>query len=407
MIHYFKAIKLLYTSLNKYLFLIANKNLSLLKTLKMYNYNYIYSHINIPSFNNSAMDGYAIKYTKQNIQNIKILKKLKAGENPKYFKYKKNYAIKIMTGAKVPSYFNTVIKIEDTTVNNNCLILHNTFKKGDNIRLIGEDFKKNNLILNKCSILNMNNIMVLSSFGIKNINIIKPPFLFLLATGSEIIDKSKKYNSKFLVYNSSTPYIKMFLQTLGYKIKYLGLIQDNEIKFINKIKNIITLNYFSIIITTGAVSKGDYDFIPKILKKLGIKTIFHSINIKPGKPILTAKYKKHIYFFSLPGNPISSIIGLRFFIYPFINYFLSQHLEIPVNAKLVNNINITIKKTTFLKAYSFINKTKVYVKILKNQESFKIKPLLISNCFVFLKKNDIIKKNKIMNIYFYNPHTII
>lgn len=404
MINIFKAIEIIINNIKKYHRNIKFKKKYIDKTENNINKNKIIAKINIPSFKNSAMDGFAInykEYIKKKKKIFKIVSKIKAGDN--ISQKNKKYAIKIMTGGKIPKNLDAVIKIEDVKKSKNLIFINKKIKKNENIKNIGEDIKKNDTILYRGNNINSNSISVLASLGIKKINVLKKPNFYLISTGNEIINKNYKFNKNFLIHNSTSSYIKNFFKSINTKIKYLGSIKDEEILFINKLKNITNLKYFSTFITTGAVSKGDHDFIPKTLKKLGIKTLFHNINIKPGKPILFGKYKKHIFFFCLPGNPISSIIGIRIFVYQFIKYFTTQKIENPLEAILINSSNIKIKKHTFLKGYAFIKNAKIFVKILKNQESFKIKPLLISNCFIFLKKNDKIKKNKKIKIIFYKP----
>lgn len=405
MIDFFKAIEIILNNIKKYHKNIKIKKKNINKTENNITKNKIVAKINLPSFKNSAMDGFAINY-KQYINKkkkiFKTIKSFKAGEN--VAKQNKKYAIKIMTGAKIPKNFDTVVKIEDVKKHKNLIFINKKIKKNENVKNIGEDIKKKDIILYNGNNINLNSISILSSLGIEKINIIKKPYFFLISTGNEITNKKHNFNKNFLIHNSSASYIKNFFKSINTKIKCLGNIKDQEFTFINKIKKITNIKYFSTFITTGAVSKGDHDFIPKTLKKLGIKILFHNVNIKPGKPILFAKYKKHIFFFCLPGNPISTIIGIRFFVYQFINYFITQKIEHPLEAILINKPNIKIKKHTFLKGYAFIKNAKIFVKILKQQESFKIKPLLLSNCFVFLKKNDNFLKNKKIKIIFHKPY---
>ncbi len=407
MIDYFKALKIIFDNLDKHFYTIKTSNKNLLKTFNNLTSNNIYANKNIPSFINSAMDGYAIKYKEtlsnnHNLKKFKIIKEIKAGEYTHNISLKKNCVIEIMTGARMPLGFDSVIKIEDTFRHKQTIILKKQIKKYENVRFIGEDFKKKDIILKKCEKITCNNIMALASFGIKKINIIKNPHIYLISTGNEITDIKKHFNPKFLIYNSSAKYFLALNASLSITSTYLGITKDDINDFLKKIKNILTINFISIFLTTGAVSKGNYDFIPKTLTRLGIKILFHSVNIKPGKPILFAKYKKHIFFFCLPGNPISSMVGYLFFVFPFIEYFLKQKLQLPTIAKITNKLTLKVHKHTFLKGYAFTNNSQIFVTISKNQESFKIKQTIQSNCFIFLKKNDIIKKNKLVSIYIYN-----
>ncbi len=403
MINYFNALIKIFNSLNKYIFYINSHDKNLLDIHNEKSFEEIIAHRNIPSFRNSAMDGYCLNSKKVNIsknKKLEIVGSINAGKNIFYKKKDKLVTLEIMTGAKVPNEFDSVIKLEEVTVRQKkFIILNKIIKKNENIRKIGEDFKINDIILKKTTIVDFNKISSLAAFGIKKINIIKPPKIFLLSTGKEITNKKHFLKKKLLTNNSSYAYIISFLKNISIKTKYLGTIKDNINVFVNSLRKLLSIKYYTIFITTGAVSKGSHDFIPLILKQIGIDILIHYVNIKPGKPILIGKYRKHIYFFCLPGNPMSSIIGLRFFILPFLNYFFDQALEQPILAKIKKNIKINIKKDTFLRGFFEFKNTIINVKILKNQESFKIKPLLYSNCFIFIKNNDIIKHNKKINMY--------
>lgn len=409
MIDYFKAIRLMFNSLNKHIKKINYSKTSLIDSINNSSYNKIKANKNIPTFKNSAMDGYIIKYAclKKNNSEFKVLDEIKAGDN--YIKKNNNLntALEIMTGARVPKNFDSVIKIEDIThIKNNKILINNKIKKNQNIRNIGEDFKKKDIIIKQCEKITANKIISLASFGINKITTLKEPNIYIIATGNELTENDYTYNSNFLIYNTSSPYFFAYLKTHFKNFIYLGITKDNIDNFLTKIIRILTCNYFSILITTGGVSKGKYDFIPQILKKIGINIIFHNVNIKPGKPILFAKYKEHVYIFCLPGNPISSIIGLNFFIQPFIDFFINQNLKKPIKAKVINNYKKKYNRYTFLKSFVFFKNSILYVKILKNQESFKVKNLLKANSFVFLKKNDIIKKNILTDIYLTNNFNI-
>ncbi len=155
-----------------------------------------------------------------------------------------------------------------------------------------------------------------------------------------------------------------------------------------------------IIITSGAVSAGKFDFIPKVVKKFNLSNYFKSISIKPGKPILFAKFKgKQKAFFGLPGNPISTAACFRFFVYPYLQNSLGLEGEKPIKARLKHNFKKKINFTNFLK--SKINTTKngiIEVTLLKGQESFKVQSFVNSNIWTMLpygksklKKNEIVE----------------
>ncbi|HIH2762476.1 MAG TPA: molybdopterin-binding protein [Candidatus Azoamicus sp. MARI] len=391
MINFFKAMSiLLNNSKNKYKFL-KEKYICTEKSINNISSINIFSNKNIPSFKNSAMDGYAINinYLNNKIEQLyffKIIKKIHAGD---FFEKKNMYsndAVEIMTGARIPSNLNAVIKYEDVLKNNDInFFTTKIVKHFENIKLIGDDIKIGDKIIGKGKILNMSDITALSTIEKKKIKIFKNPNIYLINTGNELSDKINESNL-MSISNSSRAYIISFLKNLNINLKNLQTIKDDVKKFIDHIKIIWSLNYLSIFITTGAVSKGKSDFIPLILKFLGIKILFHSVNIKPGKPLLFGNFKNFIFFFCLPGNPISTIVGTRFFLYPFIMLLLGQNLEEPIKLDIYNEINN--KKDSFLKSFSYFKDNKLINLILNNQESFKVKPMLKANSFTFIKKNE-------------------
>lgn len=390
MINFFKAISIILNeSKNKHTYL-KYKKISIKKSFKMISKDTIFSYKNIPFFKNSAMDGYAINISDIN-DNItrpiffKITEKISAGDFIEK-DIKKMEAIEIMTGARLPSKLDLVIKYEDTVKHHkNGFFITKTFNKFDNVKLIGEDFKIGDKVINNGKLIDIFEIMALSTIGKNNINVYKNPKFFLINTGNEITDKNTTITPTS-IYNSSASYILSFLNSLNIQASYLGSIKDEIKQFINKIKIIWMIKEVCIFLTTGAVSKGKSDFIPFLLKSLGIKIHFHKVNIKPGKPILFAQFKHFIYFFCLPGNPVSTIIGVRFFVYNLLMNITGQNMEEPII--IDSKITTKFKKDTFLKTYSLFDNGILKNITLTDQESFKIKSLLKSNSFTFIKKND-------------------
>lgn len=391
MINFFKAISiLLNNSKNKYT-LLKIKNIYLYESLNNISSSCVFSNKNIPHFKNSAMDGYAVNFKDiqkkfETPQFFKVIKKIQAGD---FFEEKNvltDEAVEIMTGARLPSSFNTVIKYEDILKSNNIgFFITKTFNFSENVKLIGDDIKLGDKIIRKGKLINISDITALGALGIEKITIFSYPNIYLINTGNEISNKKGESNV-VSISNTSMAYISSFLKNLNIKIKQSQTIKDNLKQFVVNVKKIWLLNNLSIFITTGAVSKGQSDFIPLILRLLGINILFHLVNIKPGKPILFAKFKNFVYFFCLPGNPVSTIIGMRFFLYTFLMSILGQNLEEPIVLNIKNEIKN--KKDTFLNSFSYFEKNKLINLISEHQGSFKVKPLLKTNSFTFIKKSE-------------------
>ena len=245
--------------------------------------------------------------------------------------------------------------------------------------------------------------MAFKTLGIKNITVKKKINILFFSTGNEISNNDNIPDWK--VRNSNCHYIKNLNENFLYNFKDGGILRDNHQKiFKSKITKMLN-SKTDIIITSGAVSAGKFDFIPDVVKKFKLSNFFKSVAIRPGKPILFAKLKgKQKAVFGLPGNPMSSAACFRFFVYPYIANLMGISEEKPIYATLKNNF---FKKKNFTRfAKSKLNTTKngkMEVEILKGQESFRIKSFVKSNIWTLLPAGkSTFKKGEIVNCFFPN-----
>ncbi len=366
----------------------------------------IKSKVFVPPFNNSAMDGFAInasdiaKATNNNPIALRLTGRIMAGEKTSNLQ---GGALEIMTGAIVPANYDSVVKIEDVKIKENKVIFTSAVKLGDNIRQRGEDFKPGNIVVKKGELIKPSHIMALATIGQENILTYKKPKILLISTGKELTDELATSLLEGQIRNSNAPYILAALKKMGYSAKYGGIIRDNIEKFGEKIANSIEKN--NLIISTGAVSMGKMDFIPDILLEMGAKILFHKVFIRPGKPILYARFANGTHYFGLPGNPISAAVGLRFFVLPLLAHIegrniLSSSLSRPLIAKLEQSYPKKQGFRFFLKAKAHIDKEGgIKVKILSGQQSFKIHPLLEANCWASLSPKQKGERGEKVEIY--------
>ena len=373
----------------------------------------IYSKVNYPAANNTAFDGYAIssKETKgltlKKIKKFKILKTIAAGDNP-YIKNNTKYAaIEVLTGAIVPKPFDTIIPIEAVNFypnkkNAKYILISKKVNKYDHLRFAGSDYKKNDKIISAGEIINSSHILALKSLGVKKILVRKKPSIIFYSTGNEI---SEKINiPAWKVRNSNGHYIKSLSKNSFYDITDGGILRDKDDKFFKKLINKNFNSKFDIVITNGAVSAGKFDFVPKIIKKFKLYKYFKGVAIRPGKPIMFAKFKnKNKAFFGLPGNPISSAACFKFFVYPYLRSILNMKKELPFKAKLKNKFTKKRNFTRFLKCKININnKGNLELKVLKGQESFKIKSFTEANAWgLFVSGKSTFKKGELIECF--NP----
>jgi len=371
----------------------------------------IYSNSHYPSADNSSFDGFAINskdtknLTKKKNKLFKILGTIAAGNKPSSNKIKRFQTFEIMTGGLLPKGFDTIIPIEKIVFypskkKPKFIIIDKKISKNNNVRFAGSDYKKGDKIIAAGEIINSSHILAFKSLGIEKIIVKKKPLIVFYSTGNEISEKTNIPNWK--VRNSNIHYIKSLSKNLFFNIIDGGILRDNNDKLFKKI---ITKNFkskYDIIITNGAVSAGKFDFIPKIIKKFKLSKYFKGVAIRPGKPIMFAKFKnKNKSFFGLPGNPISSAACFKFFVYPYLREILGMKKEKPFTAVLKKKYSKKKEFTRFIKSKISINKKGIIeVEVLKGQESFRIKSLIKSNNWaVFKSGKENFKKGELIDCF--------
>ena len=355
----------------------------------------VVSPSNYPICNNTAFDGYAVSSKETNSLNLKkskkfkIIKTLAAGDNPNIKKISKFSVIEVMTGAIIQKPFDTVIPIEQIKFFPNKLkpthiILKKTVKKNQFIRPAGSDFKKGTKIVKKGQFVNQSHILAFKTLGINKILVKKKPSIVFYPTGNELSDVKKIPNWK--IRNSNSIYLESFIKNLPINFKISKILRDKDLNsFRNEIKKNIKLNT-DLVLSSGAVSAGKFDFIPDLIKQFNLKSFFKGVSIRPGKPLLFAKLKSNMCFFGLPGNPISTAACFRFFVLPFLFKSLELLPEKPIVAKI--KINFIKKKnfTRFIKGkLIFTKKGEIEFEANKGQESYKIKSFTKSNAWGVFK----------------------
>jgi len=225
--------------------------------------------------------------------------------------------------------------------------------------------------------------MALTTLGIKNLYGKKKPKIIFFGTGDEIVDYKKKNISNWQVRNSNNHYITSFSKSLHNQIIDSGVIKDSEQrKLKEKLKKSLKSD-IDIFVTSGAISAGKFDFIPKLLNELSFKTYFKGVSIKPGRPIMLAKFnRKEKLFFGLPGNPISCAAGFRFFVYPLLRNSLGMLKEKKFKAKLINKYSKRKNFTHFARCLININaKGLGELQVLQGQQSHRIESFVKANCW--------------------------
>ena len=278
----------------------------------------IHANCNLPPFDNSAMDGYALraKDTKKASQDspkiLKVIEDVAAGYTAKS-RIRNNEAIRIMTGAPVPNGADSVIMVEFTKKNQDLVEIFKETKLGDNIRRFGEDVRKKQKVLSKGTILRPQEIGMLASLGIARINVAKRPRVGILATGDELAGVEERL-TKGKIRNSNSYIVHGQITKCGATPVDLGIARDVRIKVRKRIETGLNKR-LDMLLVMGGISVGDYDLVKDVLLEMGMKMKFWKVCQKPGKP-LAFGIIRGTPIFGLPGNPVSSAISFEEYVRP-------------------------------------------------------------------------------------------
>lgn len=268
---------------------------------------------NLPSFNNSAMDGFAIKASDAG-KKLKVAKTILAGENSKPC-LAEDECYKIMTGAKVPDDVDTIIPIENILeYKNDIVTIKKDVVKNASFRFKGEEKAVNDRLCNKGDVITSGMVAVLASQGITMLDVYKKIKIAVVSTGNELKEPWQQTNEDE-IYNCNSYAIISLLKEKGFEATYTGVIPDlleESIAYVGELKN------YDVIITTGGISMGDADFMEQAFQKNGLEIAFHGVNIKPGRPIMMGKMEK-TFVMCLPGNPLTAMVNMHLFAFPVLN----------------------------------------------------------------------------------------
>lgn len=304
----------------------------------------IISTIALPKFNNSAMDGYALKYEDINSE-LSICETIFAGDN-KNINLKDKECTKIMTGAKVPENATLIVPKEECIIKDEKVIINNkNLKKYSHIRFIGEDVDFNQILIEEGTLLNSSHITLLSSQGISHIKLYKKPKITVFASGEELKLHYEKIED-YQIYNSNTPTLIAKCRELHCEVNFIGQAKDSVKSLQDLINNSLDSD---LIITSGGVSVGDADFTNEAFKGLGFKEIFKGIEIKPGKPTIFGKIEK-TFILNLPGNPLASSLIFELFGKTLIQKLLGEKsiYQNYINAKIGTDLKIKKGRITII-----------------------------------------------------------
>lgn len=335
----------------------------------------IYSPISMPGFRQSSMDGYAIQL--KNINDILFIQdELPAGTS-KQLELKEGHAIKVFTGGPVPLGADVVIQKEWVVVLDNAIKVEQKTKElGLNIREQGSSVNENDWVITKGTCFNSYQLAMLASLGITQVLVYPTPSIALIITGNELVKPGESLDFG-QVYESNSIGLVSVLNVMG--VKNITVLYAKDVLMDTATAIHQALEVADMIILTGGVSVGEYDYVAEACKMEGVTQLLHGIKQKPGKPMYVGKHQKKLVF-GLPGNPSSVLHCFQQYVKPAIEWTCVKQPAIPLKAMLANDFNKKQGLDFFLKA---ILKEGV-VEILPSQASYQVGAFSNANCWVEL-----------------------
>ena len=300
---------------------------------------------NSPSFPTSAMDGYAIKYEDLENDFIEIIDK-----NPAGFVVESQVSIgkciKTFTGSLMPKGSDTLIPIENVEVVNNKIKIIKKVPFSFAVRQIGENYKENEVLIKKGTVIGFAEVGVLASLNISQVEVIVNPTIAVASTGSEVLDLGETQTNDSQIRSSNHLTLEALFKSNKADVLQMGIVKDDIDSITNMFE--IALSKADIVVTTGGVSVGDYDFVQDVIKdRLKAEVLFHGVTIKPGMHILVAIKEKKIIV-ALPGFAYSSTVCAILYVLPLIFRFRDSNEKLPiVKAKITQDYPMKMKKTIF------------------------------------------------------------
>jgi molybdopterin molybdotransferase len=269
------------------------------------------------------MDGYAVRFSEVAPGGeLKVAGRVLAGAKPWTEKIPAGSCVKIMTGAVVPADCDTIVPVESVALVTDGVIRinHPPQTPGQFVRACGEDYPAGTPLLQANQQVTALDVLTLAAAGIPEVTVRRAPDLTLWQTGDEIVPPGAKA-APGQVFNASASYLSVLAKQAGMAVKDRALLPDQPDAVKKRLEqHLKTVSPTHIMLTTGAVSRGDTDFVPGLAADFGYRLLFHRVAIRPGKPIFLAHHPAYGFWLGLPGNPISSFVTWQCFARPLIQH---------------------------------------------------------------------------------------
>ena len=347
----------------------------------------IISPINVPRFDNSAMDGYAVRLADiEQSRTLPVANAVFAGDDISNLNWPIGSCLRIMTGAPVPDGADAVVMQEHTQATEQSVTFLKEIKAGDNIRRIGEDVKKDAITVAKGQRLSIPTLSTLATLGIHQVSVYRRLKVAIFSTGNELTSIDKPLPNNSAIYDSNGFTLKLLLTKLNCQIVDLGIIPDNP----NLIKQalITASKQADLIITSGGVSVGDADYTKTALEALG-EINFWKIAMKPGKPFAFGKIGNAL-FCGLPGNPVSTMVTFYQLVQPLISILSGQEpltMDLTFQVRTATDLKKSVGRMDFQRGILQVNANgELEVMSTGQQGSHITQTFNKANCFILLEQ---------------------
>lgn len=345
----------------------------------------------LPPFNNSAMDGFALRASGEMIaagSTFEVQGWQAAGDAAVEGGAE---AWEIMTGARMPDGLDSVVPVEQVDVVEADagrplrIRLREALKPGQHVRLCGQDVEQGEVVLVEGTLLDTNALTLLQAIGTASVQVRQQPRVAVIATGKELVSDAGQALESGQIRDSNRPYLVRRLKAAGADVVWQGMVGDDAAAFTRAVEEALRVGA-QVLVSTGAVSQGRYDFIPDALRACGAQIVFHKVAIRPGKPLLFARLPDGALYFGLPGNPVSAAVGQRFFVEPVLRRLLGLADESALHLPLQADVRKPPGLRAHMRARVEADVTgRLSVRVLAGQESFRLKTMLQANAWAVLE----------------------
>ncbi len=377
---------------------LVTERLKLNQALNRYLAEDIYSGINLPLFSQSAVDGYALctQAVIEPEREFQLIGEIRAGQQNE-LQLQDGQAVRIFTGAKIPLGTTTVARQEIVQASDSSRIkITEQLKVHADIRDVGEEISVGQLLANKGQQLSAGAIASLSMAGINTVEVFQYPKVAVVITGDEVAESIEDFVAG-KIFDANGPLIEAWFQQAGQQVEIFH-VADTEAAVRNLIQELSVSH--DLILTTGGVSVGDYDFIQPVALNLGFDQIFWKVKQKPGKPMFFAQLQRndssHCYLLGLPGNPAAVYVGMQIYTATLLNA-LQGHKSQPnwFNAVFTHDLKMDARER-FLRVSASFEQSVLRVKSLSKQQSHMLSNLMQANCLVRIPAGKSLKEGEIV-----------